>query len=84
MTEAEAETAAELERLESNHAELLAHAQTLRRQLQLKTNQAKQLQAALAECRTLQRSLKAPATEVKIKKDDDDPKEDAKDETAGS
>ncbi|KAG3092685.1 hypothetical protein PI124_g9192 [Phytophthora idaei] len=43
----------ELQRLESNHSELLLHQGTLRKQLAFKNEQLKQFQVAVNEAQTL-------------------------------
>ncbi|KAG6586968.1 uncharacterized protein IUM83_03084 [Phytophthora cinnamomi] len=43
----------ELQRLESNHSELLLHQETLKKQLAFKNDQLKQFQAAVEECNKL-------------------------------
>lgn len=52
----------ELARLAANHAELQRHQQTLRRQLAARSAQAKQLQAAVAECRALLRAASSSSS----------------------
>jgi uncharacterized protein involved in exopolysaccharide biosynthesis len=59
----------ELARLAANHAELQRHQQTLRRQLTAKTAQAKQLQAAVAECRALLRAASSSTSSSSAAKD---------------
>ncbi|KAG1703536.1 hypothetical protein DVH05_007482 [Phytophthora capsici] len=43
----------ELQRLESNHSELMLHQETLKKQLIFKNDQLKQFQAAVKEAQTL-------------------------------
>ncbi|KAE9307444.1 hypothetical protein PF001_g11617 [Phytophthora fragariae] len=43
----------ELQRLESNHSELLLHQETLKKQLAFKNDQLKLFQAAVEECQKL-------------------------------
>ncbi|RLN94888.1 hypothetical protein BBJ28_00002436 [Nothophytophthora sp. Chile5] len=53
------ELTTELQRLESNHSELLLHQTTLKKQLAMRSAQLKQLQAAVTECAALSRVANA-------------------------
>jgi hypothetical protein len=57
------DAAAEIQRLEGNHAELLLHQETLTTQLQTKKDQLKQIRTALADCRKVLSAQEAKETD---------------------